>query len=67
MGTQLIVRYGDLNLKGKNKKYFIKMANSLVLEKLEGLDAEFRYFGERGYIDTKNEKLEDVIERLNLV
>lgn len=67
MGTQLIVRYGDLNLKGKNKKYFIKMANSLVLEKLEGLDVEFRYFGERGYIDTKNEKLEDVIERLNLV
>ena len=52
MGTNLIVRYGDLNLKGKNKKYFIKMANSLILEKLEGLDVEFKYYGERGYVDT---------------
>ena len=67
MGTNLIVRYGDLNLKGKNKKYFIKMANSLILEKLEGLDVEFKYYGERGYVDTKEEKLEDVIERLNHV
>ena len=67
MGTNLIVRYGDLNLKGKNKKYFIKMANSLILEKLEGLDVEFKYYGERGYVDTKDEKLEDVIERLNHV
>lgn len=67
MGINLIVRYGDLNLKGKNKKYFIKMANTLILEKLEGLNVGFEYKGERAYIDTKDEKLEDVINALNHV
>ena len=67
MGTKLIVRYGDLNLKGKNKKYFVKMADSLIKEKLSHLDIEFKSYGERAYIDTKDEKVEDVIDALNHV
>lgn len=67
MNEKLIIRYGDLCLKGKNKKFFIKEANNLIKEKLSGLDVSFKYSGERAYLDIKNEKLEDVIERLNKV
>lgn len=67
MGTQLIIRYGDLNLKGKNKKFFTLMANSLIKDKLKGLDVSFSSFGERAYVDTKDENLNDVIEALNHV
>lgn len=67
MGEQLIIRYGDLNLKGRNKKYFIKMADSLIREKLKGLDVTYQSKGERGYLDTKNEKLSDVVCALDYV
>ena len=67
MGEQLIVRYGDLNLKGKNKKYFIMMANTLIKEKLKDLKVNIKAFGDRVYVDTLDEKTEDVIEALNHV
>ncbi|MBP5343147.1 tRNA 4-thiouridine(8) synthase ThiI [bacterium] len=67
MSDNLIVRYGDLYLKGKNRNYFLMMANSLLEEKLHHLDVKIKAYGERVYIDTKNEKLEDVIEALNHV
>ena len=65
--SKLIVRYGDLNLKGKNKKHFILMANSLIEDKLKHLDVSYEYYGDRAYIDTKSERVEDVIEALNYV
>lgn len=67
MGEQLIVRYGDLTLKGKNKKFFILSANKLIRDKLKNMDVEFKSFGERAYIDIKNEKLENVLKALEKV
>ena len=67
MNENLIVRYGDLYLKGKNRNYFLMMANSLLEEKLRHLDVKIKAYGERVYIDMKDEKLEDVINALNHV
>lgn len=67
MSDNLIVRYGDLNLKGKNKKYFIKMADTLIKDKLQHLNVGYAFYGDRVYIDTKDEKVEDVIKALNHV
>lgn len=67
MGEQLIVRYGDLTLKGKNKKFFILSANKLIRDKLKNMDVEFKSFGERAYIDIKDEKLENVLKALEKV
>ena len=67
MNEQLIVRYGDLFLKGKNKKYFILSCNSLIKDKLKNLDVSFKSYGDRSYIDCKNERVEDVIECLDHV
>ena len=67
MGEQLIVRYGDLFLKGKNKKYFIISCNNLIKDKLKHLDVSFSSYGDRSYIDCKNEKIEDVIDALDHV
>jgi len=63
----LIVRYGDSCLKGKNKNFFIKMGFSLIKEKLEGLDVEARSFGDRAYVNTKDVDVNTVIDRLNHV
>ena len=43
------------------------MANSLLEEKLRHLDVKIKAYGERVYIDMKDEKLEDVINALNHV
>ena len=67
MNENLIVRYGDLYLKGKNRHYFLMMANSLLEEKLRHLDVKIKAYGERVYIDMKDEKLEDIINALNHV
>ena len=67
MSENIIVRYGDLCLKGKNKKYFEKMANQLIVEKLSGLNVKMRFYGERVYIDTLDTPLEKVTKALSYV
>ena len=67
MSENIIVRYGDLCLKGKNKKYFEKMANKLIQEKLSGLNVKMRFYGERVYIDTQETLLEKVTKALSYV
>ena len=67
MSDKLIVRYGDLYLKGKNKKYFLVSCNNLIKDKLKHLDVSFESYGDRSYIDCKNEKVEDVISALDHV
>lgn len=67
MNENLVVRYGDLNLKGKNKIYFFKMANSLIIEKLSDLNVDIKPSAERVYINLKDESLDIVLDRLNHV
>jgi len=63
----ILVRYGDLTLKGKNQKYFIKAVNELLEEKLLGLDVIFNFQHDRAYIYLKDVPYELAVERLLFV
>ena len=65
--NKILVRYGDLTLKGRNKKIFIKQIVRLVEEKLSGLNVSISYTHDRMYIDMENENQDVVIDRLMLV
>ncbi len=64
---RILVRFGDLTLKGKNQKEFIKALHKLVASKMEGLNVEIDYQHDRIYIHLLDEDQEKVIERLNYV
>ena len=64
---KILVRYGDLTLKGRNKKIFINKVISLVKEKLADTKATFEYTHDRMYITLNEESSEEVIKRLNRV
>ena len=64
---RILVRFGDLTLKGKNQKDFIRALHKLVANKMEGLNVEIDYQHDRIYIHLLDEDQEKVIERLNYV
>ncbi len=64
---RILVRFGDLTLKGKNQKEFIKALHKLVASKMEGLNVEIDYQHDRIYIHLLDENQEKVIERLKYV
>lgn len=63
----ILVRYGDLTLKGKNKKIFLNRLFKLVKTKLDGLDVEIENTYDRIYIHLNGVKHELVEERLAFV
>lgn len=63
----ILVRYGDLTLKGKNQKYFVRAVNDLLKEKLIGLDVTYDFNHDRAYIYLNDVHYEDVIERIKYV
>ncbi len=65
--NQILVRFGDLTLKGKNQNIFLKKLYDLVALKLEGLPLEIEYRHDRIYITLNDCKAEEVIERLQYV
>ena len=64
---RILLRFGDLTLKGKNQKEFIKALHKLVALKMEGLNVEIDYQHDRIYIHLLDEDQEKVIERLKYV
>lgn len=64
---QILVRFGDLTLKGKNQKEFLNRLLKLIYLKLKGLDVKVRHTHDRVYIDLCNADYKEVIERLDLV
>lgn len=64
---QILVRFGDLTLKGRNQKEFLRRLYALVHTKMEGLNVEIENTHDRIYIHLLNEDVDKVIERLNLV
>ena len=63
----ILVRLGDLTLKGKNQSSFLRRLFTLVHEKLEGLDIKVENRHDRIYIDPKNEDIDKITERLDLI
>ncbi len=67
MYERLLVRYGDLNLKGKNKRVFIKCVNNNIKEKLKDYHVSFEFAHDRLYVLLNNENYEDIIKCLDKV
>ncbi len=65
--NQILVRYGDLTLKGKNKQEFLNRLYRLVNLKLKGLNVIIRNTHDRIYIDLLDEDYNKVIEGLDMV
>ncbi len=65
--NQILVRFGDLTLKGKNQKVFLKALYKLMDKKMEGLNVEVEHQHDRIFIHLLEEDVNKVIERLNLV
>ena len=65
--NQILIRFGDLTLKGKNQRDFVKKELNLINKKLEGLNVNVIKAHERVYVDLLNEDYKEVIKRLDLV
>lgn len=67
MYNQILVRFGDLTLKGRNQKEFLRRLYELMKTKMNGLNIQIENTHDRIYIYLLEEDVNKVIERLNLV
>lgn len=67
MYERILVRYGDLTLKGKNKKVFVKRVNDLIVQKVNNPNVKYEKNHDRLYILLNGENHEEVIKGLDLV
>lgn len=67
MYDQILVRFGDLTLKGKNQKDFYRRLMRLIHVKLEGLNVNISSTHDRVYIDLLDTPYEKVVEGLDKV
>ena len=63
MDRVILLRYGEIHLKGKNKKFFEDKLIGNIKQKLDGLDYRFSYKRSRYLIsdyrpETENETIE---------
>ncbi len=64
---RILVRFGDLTLKGKNQSDFVRQLYNLLEEKLSDLDVIIEKKHDHAYILLKDTDFNLVIDRLNLV
>lgn len=67
MYDQILVRFGDLTLKGKNQKEFLKRLYSLMDLKMKGLNVTVERAHDRIYIHLNDSDVNEVEKRLQLV
>jgi thiamine biosynthesis protein ThiI len=67
MYERILVRYGDLTLKGKNKRIFVERVNNLIREKVNNPNVRYEKNHDRLYILLNGESHEDVIRGLDRV
>lgn len=64
MTKTILVRYGDLSLKGKNKKRFVDLANQRIKEKLNDERIGYTYHHDRLFLHLNGAPITPVIEAL---
>lgn len=64
---EILIRFGDLMLKGKNQSYFVKRIKRLIKDKLHDLDITIKDTYNRVYLELGDVDIDLVIERLKLV
>ena len=67
MIDRILIRYGDLNLKGKNQKFFVRKIESLIREKVSPLPVTFDFRHDRAYVILNDTPPEEVEKRLSYV
>lgn len=67
MYNQILVRFGDLTLKGRNQKEFLRRLYALMALKMEGLNVKLINTHDRIYIELNDVPAEEVIKRLQYV
>lgn len=67
MYDQILVRFGDLTLKGKNQKEFLRRLYSLMDLKMKGLNVTIERAHDRIYIHLNDCNVNEVEKRLQLV
>ena len=65
--NQILVRFGDLTLKGRNQKDFYNRLIRLIHLKLKGLNVKINNYHDRVYIDLLDEDYSKVIDGLSKV
>lgn len=65
--NKILVRFGDLTLKGRNRKMFVSRVVNLVKEKLEGLKTTLEITHDRIYVAINGEDTNEIIKRLSYV
>ncbi|MCM1131077.1 MAG: tRNA 4-thiouridine(8) synthase ThiI [Roseburia sp.] len=65
--NQILVRFGDLTLKGKNQKEFLRKLFELMALKMKGLNVEIENTHDRIYIHLNDVPAERVVKRLEYV
>ena len=68
MDRVILIRYGEIHLKGKNKRFFENKLIGNIKKKLEGIDYKFVYKRSRYVIENYDPKdEEEIVERLKKV
>ncbi len=67
MKDLLMIRYGDLILKGRNRNSFMDAVNRLIKEKLAGLSVGLEFCHDRAYVHLNDAPLDIVIRQLGYV
>ncbi len=64
---KILIRFGDLMLKGKNINFFIKRVRVHVQNKLSDLEVSFKFEHDRIYIDYILEDEKELVSRLKQI
>ncbi|MDE5545942.1 MAG: tRNA 4-thiouridine(8) synthase ThiI [Anaeroplasmataceae bacterium] len=65
--NQILVRFGDLTLKGKNQKEFLRRLYELMALKMKGLNVTIENTHDRIYIHLNDVPADEVVKRLEYV
>jgi thiamine biosynthesis protein ThiI len=67
MRKKILIRFGDLMLKGKNKGFFIRAIRGHVKNNLKNFDVEYELTHDRIYIHYQEKDEDAVIEKLSMI